>query len=126
MASERMDYGSLDARWRLDHEPLILYLDDGVAPYYIQARSASRYFYPVMIQRGSSNPEAREMEMYRTLMSQILAYRGRFIILNTDYIPPAAVPRLFEAVPNTWWTRGTASRTTPARPRHLDTPTLPA
>lgn len=69
----------------LNQEEVILYLDDGCAPYFFESRSFCRYYYPLPLQRANSNPKLKETPLYRDTLKHILSYNGRIIILQPNW-----------------------------------------
>ena len=61
----------------------VLYLTDGSATYFAHRPSHSRYFLPLPVQRARPGTELRESDLYRATLSELSAYRGPVIVLES-------------------------------------------
>jgi hypothetical protein len=71
--------------YHLNQEPSVLYLDHGDAPYYVEAPSACRYVAPLIIQRNWGDRDLTGLPAYTETMNCIMSYKGKYIILGTDW-----------------------------------------
>lgn len=69
----------------LNSDGVILYLDDGIAPYFFESRSFCRYYYLLPLQRANFNPKLSETSLYSDTLMDILSYDGRIIILQPSW-----------------------------------------
>jgi len=64
----------------------ILYLDDGRGAYYLGNPSYSRYFFNLPIQRADmNNTRLRQSTIYSEELKNILAYSGKYVVLQPSW-----------------------------------------
>lgn len=72
----------INEQFRLDREPVLLYLDPGDAPYFFRAKSACRYVAPLPVQRDAPGWNLSGLEAYQEEYDCIMNYRGRYIVFD--------------------------------------------
>jgi hypothetical protein len=70
----------IQAQFHISDEPSVLYLDAGVAPYYLQANSSGRYICPLPLQRDSPEWDLTDNYAFQQTYREALDYNGTYII----------------------------------------------
>ena len=70
----------IQERFHISDEPSVLYLDAGVAPYYLKANSSGRYICPLPFQRDSPNWNLTGTKAFQRTYADIVGYDGDYII----------------------------------------------
>ena len=73
-------YTEIDEKYDLSNEKDVLFLCDGGVNYFIKSKSYSRYFIPLPLQRVKNNQNLKTSGIYKTELSNILNYKGNYII----------------------------------------------
>ena len=72
--------GEIQERFHISDEPSVLYLDAGVAPYYLQANSSGRYICPLPLQRDSPEWNLTANYAFQRTYADAMSYNGTYII----------------------------------------------
>jgi len=76
-------YQSLPAG--LDMESEVLYLDDGRRTWLMGMKSASRYYFPLPIQRLKYNRALKSKKCFDDMVEKLNGYKGKYIIWNEEW-----------------------------------------
>lgn len=108
---------TLIEKYHIDKEPSVLYLDDGVAPYWFRANSSGRYISPLPLQRSGPGWDLSEQTAYRRTLADAMAYNGKYVIgdgtfgsmpdwLHLEFPDRAALREKLERDYAVVWTQG--------------------
>jgi hypothetical protein len=70
----------IQERFHISNESSVLYLDAGVAPYYLRANSSGRYICPLPLQRDSPDWNLAANYAFQRTYAEAMAYNGTYII----------------------------------------------
>lgn len=71
---------TLDSRFNLTNQSLLLYLDPGDAPYYFHANSSCHYITPMPVERNTANWDISYLPQYKETFNCIMSYQGEYIL----------------------------------------------
>jgi len=75
----------------LDLNKPVLYLDSGTGVWCWGAKSASRYFYPLPVQRYRYNKELPGTKCYNKLLNSMNKFNGKYMLISEGWFK---VPKL--------------------------------
>jgi len=72
----------INAKYYLDHEPSVLYLEPGDAPYFIHANSSCRYIAALILSRHRDNWNLSNLPQYWDEYHCVAGYQGKYIVME--------------------------------------------
>lgn len=74
----------IQTRFDIINQTSVLYLDAGVAPYYLMANSTGRYICVLPLQRDSPTWNMTNQKSFQQIYSDIMNYEGEYIVWDGD------------------------------------------
>ena len=69
----------------IEDNSAVLFLDDGAGAYHINNRSYLRYFFPLPLVRIDAESENANLDVYKDMKAEILAFDGRYVCVYEDW-----------------------------------------
>lgn len=76
------DATAINAKYHLDQQPSVLYLEPGDAPYFIHANSSCRYIAALLISRYRDNWNLSNLPQYWDSYNCAATYQGKYIVME--------------------------------------------